>query len=159
MFLSPLPNCYFVDCHLRNSNSHAFLVPTECKPSQDLFSAVVHTFNWPGSILSSDTDLKWPGSNILRCRKKYIINIQGLKFLMCRKEEQKKAVFTPHILYPVHCVFWEEDHLASCNIVCGNDSTIVNHPNPCRPLKWKWKSISQHQFRAVLFNLFSLPAF
>ena len=45
MFLSPLPTCYFADCHLRNSNSHALLVPTECTPSQDLFSAMVHTLS------------------------------------------------------------------------------------------------------------------
>lgn len=142
VFFSSLANCYTVDGCPRHTDTHALFVPVWCVPT-----------SWDAVF---STDLKWPGSNVLGCRKKDIINIQCLKFIMCGKEEQEKAVFIAHVLYPVKRVFRKEDHLASCNVVRGNNMTIVNHPDPRCPLKHTQRSTSHttlEQFSTFLHYL------
>lgn len=74
--------------------------------------------------------------------EKDIINIQGLDFIMCGEEEQEKAVFIAHIIYPVQRGFREEDHLAGGNVVHGDYMTVMNHPSPCCPLEHKQRGTS-----------------
>lgn len=160
MFLNPLPTCYFADCHLRNSNSHALLVPTECTPSQDLFSAVVHTlsdlevFSAVIQTLSdleaissgvekktSSTSRVWSSSCVEKKSKKNQSSLPTF-FIQCTVFFGKKITWPAVTLYvvttapssttPTHAVPWNVNGRAHPNINLERCSSTFFHYLPSK---------------------------
>lgn len=50
---------------------------------------------------------------------------------MCREKQQEHTVLRAYVLYPVHGVSGEEDHLASRDIVRGDPAAVC--PNDSNP--------------------------